>query len=603
MKKYIKAILITTNVILAIMAINIMLEFINNNSKNTVTIKIPGNKITSKSYTLENEIELENEQIKKALQENSYAYYRKEKYIQYDNSRRTYNILPEDITSQRVAFSECSAFIYMVYYHTLGIELPSITNEMMAYAKYLYETSKLENIDSINKGIISYYDNFANEKFNNIPINSTSSAIGRATFKKNALEKLDIGDIIVYSTGTVGHALIVYDIVYDDNGSPIDALLLNSTTTDWETDTTKLYRGLSYTNAPNKGYSIGNTVIYQPTGINEGTIQMTTLTQAIYTARNDKYFTIIRPLLTNENGDYTGKYYKGTCIGSGNVANYEVSVSLEDYNLNETTKSRLKYQGIEIEKTVDIFNNSVVGLGDELTYSIKITNNSDKAYEDLKIVENISENITVIDYNNGIQNENTLTWDIYLDSKTTTTISYKVKVNKNYDNLGKVITSTGTVGNINSGTIKNYVSYNLNNKEKENLVKEYNKLKEKYNGIDLINKVYENAFGINLELSKFEFSKMLTLKNTYYQENSIILNKDYEYSKYILNNYYNALYKNSLGDYLIRYYENVNWNNKNRDIRADYIYPETLQTGDILIYNNKDDYITNENGLYAYIYI
>lgn len=114
---------------------------------------------------------------------------------------------------------------------------------------------------------------------------------------------------------------------------------------------------------------------------------MTTLTHAIYSSRNMNYFTIIRPLLTDENGEYTGKYYKGTCIGSSNVTNYKVSVSLEEYSLNEDAKTRLKYNGIEVEQTVNVFNNSVVNLGDELIYSINITNNSKENYYDLNVVK------------------------------------------------------------------------------------------------------------------------------------------------------------------------------------------------------------------------
>lgn len=89
-----------------------------------------------------------------------------------------------------------------------------------------------------------------------------------------------------------------------------------------------------------------------------------------------------------------------------------------------------------------------------------------------------------------------MTWNIFVDAGDTKTISYKVKVNWDYHNLKKIITSTGKVGGISSGTINNYVSYNLNAKEKENIAKEYNHLKDNYSGIELIDKIYENVFGV-----------------------------------------------------------------------------------------------------------
>jgi hypothetical protein len=103
------------------------------------------------------------------------------------------------------------------------------------------------------------------------------------------------------------------------------------------------------------------------------------------------------------------------------------------------------------------------------------------------------------------------------------------------------------------------------------------------------------------------------------------INKNNNYSKMVLNSYFNVLYKStteriSLNGVNIKLYviPGLWTQEENLDNRANTIYPIDFQTGDILIYTNtndkkyeveanthntKENIITYEDGEYAYIYV
>ena len=155
---------------------------------------------------------------------------------------------------------------------------------------------------------------------------------------------------------------------------------------------TKITKGLSYGEIPNEN-----------TGITEGTFRELYLANTyqissdktrnslLYNKRNTSYFAILRPLLKDENGEYTGKYYdtEFKSDASANTSYICTGRTLKDYEISEESLSRIEYSSIDIEKTVDVFNNSVVGLNDSLEYTIKIVNNSKETYKDFNVVENI----------------------------------------------------------------------------------------------------------------------------------------------------------------------------------------------------------------------
>ncbi|MBO4516262.1 hypothetical protein J5751_02260 [bacterium] len=105
------------------------------------------------------------------------------------------------------------------------------------------------------------------------------------------------------------------------------------------------------------------------------------------------HYYILRFVNTDDSGNSVlsieGRYggYQ-ECSG----CNYHYENKQIDYS--DSVQSRLKYNKLYIEKTVNKWDNSIVGVGDELTYTIRIQNNSDKAYDhDLIVIENINTDL------------------------------------------------------------------------------------------------------------------------------------------------------------------------------------------------------------------
>ena len=129
-----------------------------------------------------------------------------------------------------------------------------------------------------------------------------------------------------------------------------------------------------------------------------------------------------------------------------------------------------------------------------------------------------------------------------------------------------------------------------------------------------MNEIYKEAFDIDIKLNEFNISKLINnIRINSNSNTSIKLFKDSALYKSILNKYWSGLAKNSnlgIDNYDLKIFGPY----ENPERRQDFIYPETLKTGDILFYENYNDIkynetkndklnITNEYGEYWYIYI
>ena len=260
--------------------------------------------------------------------------------------------------------------------------------------------------------------------------------------------------------------------------------------------------------------------------------------------------------------------YLVNCDGTGtNINNYTCTSQTSTFDQKDSSLSRIAYKGIQIEKTVDVFNGSVVEPGDTLTYTISITNNSDSEYNNISLVESIPTDLVVAENGSSILNWNVDT----IPASTTYRKNYRVKVKNDKSLIGKKIISKGTVANIPSSTVTNTIGYNLNTTEKTAIESAYNDLKNTYSGINLIDKIYQKSLGYSLELtdlklaahhntgndsnniknlnqncnSYFESTNSDALLNTVwglYEGRNEILNQDHPLAKNVLNNYYSALF-------------------------------------------------------------
>lgn len=148
-----------------------------------------------------------------------------------------------------------------------------------------------------------------------------------------------------------------------------------------------------------------------------------------------------------------------------------------DFTMPADTLSRLEYPGMEIDRTVDITPFGTASVGQELTYSVKISNLSSDSkylaakqvsdstytgvtYEDLIVTETIPEGTALVEGSiteNGVYDEetNTITWTLTLKAGRSVTPAYTVEVT---GEIGDTIVSDGGyVDNIPSNCIENRI--------------------------------------------------------------------------------------------------------------------------------------------------
>ncbi len=569
---------------------------------------------------------IEEDVVRQAIKEVANAYYYRGSNAQYDYHRKSFLYSPEQATSQNTIYSVCSSFTYSVYNQAFGIQIQDHTSKLLEYALEYYDSNNITTNDVIefwqkntdNETV--YLDNKGNAKDVNL---STTQERQNYAKKLLTMYNLQIGDIIAYrhENNEGGHAAIVYDIMYDDNGLPVDAVLRESTTRKYETQTTKVTLGFCFDEITN-----------DITGNTEGTFQELYLAKGykrndeytrnslLYNAKDSSYFTILRPLLKDENGNYTGKYYYSEMIStSSNPLGYKTNGRvLKDYKILNTTLNRIKYSSIFIEKTIDVFDKSIVGLQDTLEYIIKIRNDSDLDYENFTVNESISDYVEIITAGDGTIKNQSISWQIEnLGAGETREIRYKVRVKNDKTLLGKKILSTGSVAGIPSATITNTISSNLTELEEEKIKSKAQDLlsSKQYTEKELLSKIYNESVGFSLDLKDLNLSNLIITKDGtqfyplgHQNTSTIYLNTGNTFSNSILNKYYGALYTNSNNVVDLKYFENTFSKISGRSDRADTIYKENLRTGDILVYRNTQTANSNvtyetEDGEFYLIYI
>ena len=158
----------------------------------------------------------------------------------------------------------------------------------------------------------------------------------------------------------------------------------------------------------------------------------------------------------------------------------------------------------------------------------------------------------------------------------------------------------------------------------EAIKENFDKLKQEYNGKKLINEIYKQSLGIDLKLDTFNLTQLIVnTKLSTIIPSSLYLNKTNRYYNMILNKYWSGMASSKYayikgGEEVNLYTLKVFRDYNDPERRQDFIYKETFKTGDILIYKNNNDYrytvdtknnqlikeyITYEEGEYAYIYI
>ena len=298
------------------------------------------------------------------------------------------------------------------------------------------------------------------------------------------------------------------------------------------------------------------------------------------------------------------------------IGNFNITEENQKIECTSSCESRLKYPGIDISKVSNRHNNSVVGLGDKITYTVIVKNNSNKKiseiknnqndeglkYKGIEIKEYIDSNLVELIESNpkqpqlkNYENITELIWNnLDINCGETKKITYTVKVKNNIKNLNKEIKSKGKIDNIQSSTITNNIGVVLSNEQKDILKKYANKIDyTKYDsGIKLISDLYKKSLGVDIQLNSSlrvsDIIKTNTLKD------KEIINDNYR--KIILNDFYGTWIASNRVKEDNRYYI---WGTAKQEVddqEAKTVLKGNLNIGDIiLIENNK------KNTAYVYL--
>ena len=582
------------------------------------------------------------EDAQKIVKESMQAWYMRGTYIQYNGSKNLYFEVnhPENSTSQDMGYTVCSGYTNLVYQEAFG---------MMAEDKGKYSGTKIPT--SSTTYVLHTEDYISPEKHNCQTGVSSQGCNGEYAiyFEKKEDNKsyfyntdanptveefaqnIKPGDVFAYD----GHAWIAYDVAINPKTHKLDVLLLQTgdshdVMTKIDPDNNSTNR-LCYNNA--KSNNNDNGLISLDVAGSQMTNQGTLSNKAWLSEFGRS---------STKDAHFVDSYGRIKCRDDHTMCSisrffYEDSnhKAKFNYEVNEqqikNSMVRIKLPGIFIHKTSDAFDNNSVYPDQNITYTIKVANQSNvnlkdggKNYSKFYVTEVIpTDKVDFVSAtNSGVYSNGKITWTINsLNSASNIDLKYTVKVKNNDEVIGKKINAEGTVytdntGSITTGVVSNEVIRKPATK-KDTYQNCYNKYKDSKKELELIDEVYKCTYGVDLKLTKFSvdgddnnmFSKLIEqLKNSNGGKNGKIslINNDItkNYHDMILNDYWNNtfLVTNSKGTY----YHFPTFANNNR---ADTIYKEHFKDGDVLIYynddtNTKDNLkFTKEQGIYAYIYL
>ena len=539
-----------------------------------------------------------NEQM--AIQEVANAYFRKDSNIQYESMKRDYLLSPEEATEDCILNTTCHTFAYQIYKQAFNIEIPKGCSEAFEYCKIkegteyvpiFYHTENFTNTSSDYSKEATEYKELLSVFYNG---NNEEDPL-----YLNFISKLEVGDIITERrrtpTKTSDHTMIVESFMYDNLGNRTNCIIIESNygkTLNIEDDNYSTIGGLASKNEDK---------LEQYGSINKRKLS------SVLKRYASAYFNDSRKPICLAAWRPLGNHNKYCYISMDNLKEHNknnmtnVQEEYQNIKLTNATKSRMKYQGIDINKTGSQHTNTIVGLGDEITYNIRITNNGNTSYEGLTIKEYFASDLVDCDLKNqnNSNGKTELRWDnIHIDAGKSINIEYTVKVRENINNLNKNIISEGMIDDIELPKIINTISVKLSEDEKIKLIENANNINYKgyTNGLQLISDLYSNSFDYDLNLKNGDgnFLKASDIIKVNESKNNEIINN--KLSKIILKDFYGTWIASNKVTDSSRYYIWGTAEDEVGDQNAKTITKGNLNIGDIIL-------IENDNTESAYIYL
>lgn len=369
-----------------------------------VTVLILSAVMTLVPFSALAEEEFTNEDIVKEI---ANAYDRQGDQILYDQltSRRHVNASPEDATSQKTVYLDCSSFVNSIYREGFGInvlpyELSELSCSTANYNNYA------RDYEGVNADVVGYWEN-----------SEWATADGKADIVSFMEENLKVGDILNYrhlkSSGSyAGH---VY--VYLGNNTFMHCAGAGSYTVN-STD-------------PSKSYELDEGEANRIQTISfAGIFTSTTSARYIFKATDADTvtsFSLHRPLARD---------------GITPIAE---------------ALARMKIAGLNMEKTSSVLPNTSVKVGDTITYTVTMENTNATAIEGVTLTDTLDNDLTFLSGSEGVSEaEGVITWTGDVAGDTTVSVTYTVKVAGNTDSL--IVSDKTAVSGVMLGKIAHSVS-------------------------------------------------------------------------------------------------------------------------------------------------
>lgn len=429
------------------------------------------------------------------VKEIAYSYLRKVDYVLYDqlNSRRQISTSPEDATSQKPIYLDCSSFVNSCYIEGFGInilpypltEKSANTSNFNAYARD----------NGTNSDVIGYWEN-----------TQWADAEGKQSIIDFIAENIQVGDILNYrhlkSSGSyAGHVYI-----YVGNNVFIHCAGAGSYVVKSD---------------PSKSYEMDEGENTRMQSIKWSSI-FTTTTSARYIfkatdADTVTSFCLLRPL------------------------------AREGITPTQESLNRLNIAGLSMEKTSSVAHNTAVRVGDTITYTVTMENTNTTDMTGVEITDTLP---TGTEYESGDEGvsvtEGSLSWTGDISAGETVSVSYTVKVIAGASSL--IVSDKTYVGGVQLGTITHSVSSytKVQSELLSGMAKKYaNDSKSFTNSIDMAFDLYDSALGIDLtefipEGTDGEANDTIILDNTIDSENFTCYT-DTDFAKLIAPNLYGGI--------------------------------------------------------------
>lgn len=365
-------------------------------------------------------------------------------FYDMNNGRRNMYSSPEDSTSQRTVYLDCSSFVNSIYSEAFGVNiLPYKISETNASTKYYDEYTRTYN--GVNVDVVGHWET------PDYPTDEDKQEV-IDWIKSN----LQVGDILNYrhgkTSGTSGHVYMYMGdekFIHRPGAGSYNVVSSNP--------------ALSYDVERNDPIEIFNYSRIFNKSTNSRYIFRSTESDSIWS------FSLLRPLARN-------------------------------LTPTEETISRMQTPGLDAEKVSSVFENNAVAVGDIITYTITLENTSSNYYKDIVVSDVIPANTEFVSAsNNVVVKGNKLSWQGDIKGKEKVVVSYDVRVTGNTKSK-LIISNSAYVNKVKLGNIMHTISAFDNDalnalSDKAN---EYAGVAKSGSALDIIRDLYNDVYGYNV---------------------------------------------------------------------------------------------------------